>query len=137
MKACYNCNQSGHMSRECPEPRKETRGGRGGGFNSGTSDRNSGFQSSNNGGNTFRTMQEIKMIMIKVIIVDQNQLLVGGEEVQRIMTQTKANKRPTFDSSSTRGSFNNNGGGFRGNQVCQLIYMKNKCFSNRWSRRWI
>jgi hypothetical protein len=41
-KACSNCNSAGHISRDCPEPRRENRGGRGswnsygnrGGFNS-------------------------------------------------------------------------------------------------------
>ena len=28
---CYNCNQTGHMSRNCPEARKPRGGGGGGG----------------------------------------------------------------------------------------------------------
>ncbi|CAF4651823.1 unnamed protein product, partial [Rotaria magnacalcarata] len=55
-RACYNCKETGHMSRECPEPRKDTRGGRGD-FNSGDGgggDRKPSFRSSDNGANTFR-----------------------------------------------------------------------------------
>ncbi|CAF2903123.1 unnamed protein product [Rotaria sp. Silwood2] len=67
-RSCYNCNKTGHMSRDCPEPRKENRGGgsRGGfgfgsnrgGFNSGGGGFNSsggsrgGFNSSGNGFNS-------------------------------------------------------------------------------------
>ena len=45
-RACFNCGESGHMSRECPKPRQGgdrgfgggrggDRGGRGGGFRGG------------------------------------------------------------------------------------------------------
>jgi hypothetical protein len=57
--ACYNCQQTGHMSRECPEPRKDNRSGGGrGGFNSGGSrggfnSGGGGFGSSNNEANGF------------------------------------------------------------------------------------
>ncbi|CAF0909513.1 unnamed protein product [Rotaria sordida] len=60
-RTCYNCNKAGHLSRECSEPRKENRGGSGGGnrggfnfgnnrggFNSGGSSDRGGF---NSGGN--------------------------------------------------------------------------------------
>ncbi|CAF1058937.1 unnamed protein product [Adineta steineri] len=127
-RACYNCNQSGHMSRECPEPQKErggggSRGGRGGGFNSGGGgfssgsaggDRGSGFRpSTNNATNTFSNMR------------NQNNNDQGdSSEVKPTFSgwrggaatndSDEASKRPAFGSSTTRGSFTSSGGGFRG-----------------------
>lgn len=40
-RSCYNCGGSGHMSRDCPEPRKES-SGRGGGRGYGGRGRGSG-----------------------------------------------------------------------------------------------
>ncbi|CAF3473094.1 unnamed protein product [Rotaria sp. Silwood1] len=61
-RTCYNCNKTGHMSRDCPEPRKENRGGNSGGggtrggfgsnrggFNSGSGGDRGGFNSGSNG----------------------------------------------------------------------------------------
>ncbi len=125
MKGCYNCNQSGHMSRECPEPRKDTRGGRGGGgsFNSGGGDRNSGFRSSTNGGNTFRNTRNQNDN-------DNSESKPsfpgwrGGAATVTNNDSDEANKRPAFGSSTTRGGFSNSGSGFRGKYVFQLSYEK-------------
>jgi hypothetical protein len=109
------------MSRECPEPRKESRGNRGG-SNSGTGDRNTGFQSSaNNNGNTFRTLRN----------QNDNDRGDSGETKPAFVgwrggaTSTandnngsdEAEKRTAFGSSTTRGGFTNSSGGFRGNEV--------------------
>ncbi|CAF3633797.1 unnamed protein product [Rotaria socialis] len=53
-RACYNCNQTGHISRECSEPRKGNRGGYDGGNRGGHNSTNSrgGFHS---GGNNDRS----------------------------------------------------------------------------------
>ncbi len=106
------------MSRECPEPRKDTRSNRGG-FNSGTGDRPTGFRSgATDGGNTFRNMR------------NQNDNDRGdSNESKPTFTGWRGNagsatnnndgddagKRSNFGSSATRGSFTNSSGGFRGN----------------------
>jgi len=129
------------MSRECPEPRKDTRGGRGG-FNSGAGDRNTGFRSSgNNSENTFRNSR------------NQNDNDRGdSSEAKPTFTgwrggaasttnnsnndSDEAGKRPAFGGSTTRGSFTNSGSGFRGNQVFNW-YTKKPVFyrcSWWWSR---
>jgi hypothetical protein len=108
------------MSRECPEPRKDTRSNRGG-FNSGTGgDRQTGFRSAaTDGGNTFRNMR------------NQNDNDRGdSNESKPTFTGWRGNagsapnnnndgddagKRSAFGSSTTRGGFTNSSGGFRGN----------------------
>lgn len=40
---CYNCQNEGHMSRECPEPQRPRGGGRGRGGRGGDRGRGGGF----------------------------------------------------------------------------------------------
>ncbi|CAF3249172.1 unnamed protein product [Rotaria sp. Silwood2] len=112
-RACYNCNETGHMSRDCPEPRKDNRSGRGG-FNSGAGDRKNNFRSSDNAGNTFRNMRNPNNNDEN----DNNDTKPtfagwrGGAANNNESDDTA--KRTTFGSSNTRGGFTNSGGGFRG-----------------------
>lgn len=117
LKGCYNCNQSGHMSRECPEPRKESRSTRGG-FNAGSNDRGSGFRPpASNGGSTFRdSRNQDDSSESKPTFTGWR----GGASATSTSNNNdsdEANKRPAFGGSTTRGSFTNTGSGFRGNQV--------------------
>jgi hypothetical protein len=99
------------MSRECPEPKKETRGGSRGGFNSGGGDRNSGFRSSGNSGNTFRPNNQSENGDSKPTFTGWR----GGAVNNGNNDSDETNKRPAFGSSTTRGGFTNSSGGFRGN----------------------
>ncbi len=130
----YNYNKTGHMIRECPEPRKQNRGagsGRGG-FNTGAS--RGGFNSS--GGDCITNLTSWKKDETSSISVTvRNTRNQNGDDQDgnsdakpaynswRSNTSTRAasngndsedfNRRTTFNSSATRGGFNS-GGGFRG-----------------------
>ncbi|CAF1049070.1 unnamed protein product [Rotaria sordida] len=114
-RACYNCNGTGHMSRDCPEPRKDNRSNRGG-FNSGTSDRKNSFRSSDNAGNTFRNMRNQNNNNDENDNNDTKPTFTGwrGGATANSNDSDDTVKRTTFSSSNTRGSFTNSGGGFRG-----------------------
>ena len=123
LQACYNCNQSGHMSRECTEPKKDNQNHRGG-FNSGGGDRSTGFRSNaNDGGNTFRNMRNQNN--------DDNgeskPAFAGwrGGAGNNNNNSDDTGSRPAFGSGATRGSFNNSTGGFRGNDDECWRMMKN------------
>ncbi|CAF3351153.1 unnamed protein product [Rotaria socialis] len=99
-RACYNCKETGHMSRDCPEPRKDTRGGRGD-FNSGDGgDRKPSFRSSDNGANTFRNTRNQNDNN------DSKPNFTGWRGGAENNDSDDAPKRSTFDNnSSTRGGF--------------------------------
>ncbi|CAF1143633.1 unnamed protein product [Rotaria sp. Silwood1] len=115
-RACYNCNETGHMSRDCPEPKKDNRSNRGG-FNSGIGDRKTSFRSSDNTGNTFRNMRNQNNNDEN----DNNNTKPtftgwrgGAANNNNNNESDDTAKRTTFGSSNTRGGFTNSGGAFRG-----------------------
>lgn len=90
-RACYNCNQAGHTSRDCNEPRKDTRNNRGG-FHSSANDRQQGSSS----GETRPTFTGWR----------------GGAQGD---DSNQTEKRPMFGASSnSRGGFSNGSSAFRG-----------------------
>ncbi|CAF0910812.1 unnamed protein product [Adineta ricciae] len=113
-RACFNCKQSGHMSRECPEQRKDFQGGRGargGGFPPSTGNDHSGFRSSANSSNTFQAMRNQNDN-------DEGKQTFtgwrGGAGNTNNNDSDDTNKRSAFGSSAIRGGFASSGTGFRG-----------------------
>jgi hypothetical protein len=105
------------MSRECPEPRKESRSTRGG-FNAGSNDRGGGFRPpASNGGGTFRDSRNQGDSSESKPTFTGWRGGAGATSTSNNNDSDEANKRPAFGGSTTRGSFTNSGSGFRGNQI--------------------
>jgi hypothetical protein len=123
LEACFNCNKTGHMSRECDEPRKDTRSNRGG-FNSGGGDRNSGFRPSANSENTFGSSRN-QNSNEQGDSGDSKPTFTGwrgnaGAGTNNNNDSDESSKRTTFNSSTTRTGFTSNAGGsggFRGKEI--------------------
>lgn len=127
LQACYNCNQSGHMSRECTEPKKDNQNNRSGFNSAGGGDRSTGFRSNaNDGGNTFRNMRNQNNDDNRGDNGESKPTFAGwrGGAANSNNNSDDTGSRPAFGSGATRGSFNNSTGGFRGNDDECLRMMK-------------
>ena len=112
----YNCNGAGHTSRDCPEPKKNTRGGRGD-FNFGANDRNNGFRKTEN---TFRNLNNPNSSNRDNSNESKPTFTGRRGGLTNAMNNNNSNsivKRTTFSNPSTRGSSTNTGGEFRGNEL--------------------
>lgn len=120
LQACYNCNQSGHMSRECTEPKKDNQNNRNG-FNS------TGFRSNgNDGGNTFRNTRNQNNDDNRGDNGDSKPAFAGWRGgASNNNNSDDTGSRSAFGSGATRGSFNNSTGGFRGKDNECWKMMKN------------
>lgn len=116
---CYNCKQTGHMSRECPEPRQDnqgSRGGRAGGFGAG--DSHGGFRSSGTGGSSFQGFRSQNSDSQGGMNGDSKPTFGGWRGGATNASSNDADdtsRRPPFGGSSTggfRGGRGGAGGGF-------------------------
>jgi hypothetical protein len=129
-KACYNCNQTEHTTRDCPEPRKDRNGGGGGGgrgfdsggnrgaFNSGGGDRGNTFGRTSSTSGTFRNSRNPNGDDQDDNGNAKSSFSVwrggAGNEVTNSTDSEYSGRSSTFKNSGTRGSFNSGGGRFRG-----------------------
>ncbi|UJR36051.1 hypothetical protein I4U23_028788 [Adineta vaga] len=112
-RSCYNCQQTGHLSRDCPQPRNENQSNNRGGFSSSSSrggfsssSSRGGFSSGGSRGGFNSSTGGDRNVNLQSSYGDSSSMSVT------VRNSRNQNDGDQYDDNGSKSSFN--GGGFRG-----------------------